>query len=785
MRSIRLLVQANLRRRKARTLLVALSIAAATTALATAVPILLGVSGSIDATFDRLQASHLLMVFDAQASNPAAVVDWWRGRPETVGLTDAIPTKALYGGFWHNDRHVNQPVVLFERPGDESPNDRLLFVEGRETSVPEHGTVWLTNSLSAGNRIAVGDVIQVPVPQGVHDLRVAAVVVDANYSSGLVSPTRLWVAPGELALLFPVEQLHEAAVGVRFDDPARVPSAWNDFMGSFGHSFNGYKLDYEIFSNCYLVVFRLLGVILLLVSGVAFVLVLVFVFATIQSSVLSDTRSIGVLRSVGMPVGSIELTYVAQFALVCLAAVPVGLLGSYAALRLVLSVTLRSLGTAGADVPVWTPLALTGLALPAAVVLTAYLAARRCRRVRPAEAIRYGVPVAAPKGRPGVGVWKLPRVPVPVGLAVRGLLARKRKAVVPMLAVAFAATMAAFSVNTIQSISAIGRNLALWGWDKADLDIFRGGRRLSVTHEELLERLGHDRRIVAMVPRSNLEAQVAGDGRFPSRLIQGFAYQGDMDQLGVVNVTGRNPRTDSEVSIAVGTARDCCKTVGDTFEMGIEGRTLPFTVVGVYQTLNNLGQGFRVQASGVWRADPLFEPAIYGVRLADASEAESFMRDVEHQFGEAARTERVSNIQIASVTDTMSAALAAVSGLFLLMALVFVVESTYVSVQEEYAAFSILKTLGMTPLQMRLVCVSKLLLIACAALVLAVPLGTFLTPVVFNRLLPAFGVVVFPMEVAAGPLLALVAAVLLLTAAAAWLPAGAAGRASPRQFNLE
>jgi putative ABC transport system permease protein len=785
MRSIRLLVQANLRRRKARLLLVALSIAVSTTALATAIPILLGVSGSIDATFDRLRASHLLMVFDTQACNPTAVVDWWSGRPETAGLTAAIPTKALYGGFWHNDRHVDQAVVLFERPVDELPNDRLFFVEGSATPFPEHGTVWLTNTLAAGNRIAVGDVIQVPVPQGVHDLTVAAVVVDANYSSGLVSPTRVWVAPGELAMLFPVEQLHEAAVGVRLDDPARVQSAWNDFMGSFGHTFNGYKLDYDIFSNCYLVVFRLLGVILLLVSGVALVLVLVFVFATIQSAVLSDTRSIGVLQSVGMTVGGIELTYVVQFALVSLAAVPVGLLGSYFALRLVLSFTLRSLGTAGADVAVQTPLVLTGLVLPIAVMLTAYLAARRCRRVRPAEAIRYGVPVAAPKGRPGVGIWKLPHLPVPVGLAVRGLLARKRKAVVPMLAIAFAATMATFSVNTVQTISAIGRNMALWGWDKADLEIVRGGRRLSVTHEEILERLGQDRRIAGIVPRSHLEAQVAGDGRFPSRLIQGYAYRGDMDQLGVVNVSGRNPRNDSEVSIAVGTARDCRKTVGDSFELGIEGRTLPFTVVGIYQTLDNLGQGFRVQASGIWRADPLFEPASYGVRLVDASQAESFIRDVERQFGEAARAQRTSNLQIASVTDSMSAALAAVSGLFLLMALVFVVESAYVSVQEEYASFSILKTLGMTPFQMRLVCVCKLLLIACAGLAVAIPLGTVLTPVVFNLLLPAFGVVAFPMEVAVAPLLALVAMVLLLTAAAAWLPAGAAGRASPRQFNLE
>jgi putative ABC transport system permease protein len=208
-------------------------------------------------------------------------------------------------------------------------------------------------------------------------------------------------------------------------------------------------------------------------------------------------------------------------------------------------------------------------------------------------------------------------------------------------------------------------------------------------------------------------------------------------------------------------------------------------VVGVYQSVQNLGQGFRVQASAVWRADPLFEPAVYGVHLHNPAQSDEFIRDVERQFGEAARARRISISELALVTDNMSLALSVVSGLFFLMSLVFVVESAYMSVQEERASFAILKTLGMTPLQMRFVGVTKLSFIACAALVLAIPLGTFLTPVVFNRLLPSLGVTVFPMEVAIAPMFGLVGLVVALTAAAAWLPAGLATRATPRQFNLE
>ncbi len=230
MQSIRLLVGANLRRRKGEILLVALSIAAATMTLATAIPILLGVSRSIDVTFDKLHASQLLMVFDTRTVNPASTTRWWSQRPGTIAVTKTMPTKPIWGGFWHKDRHIDQSLILFERPLDGEENDRLVFIEGKKAPVPESGTIWLTNTLANGNHISVGDRIQIPVIQGIHEFRVAAIVVDADYSSGLIGPVRAWVAPGDLAMLFPMEQLNQAAIGVRFRHPEQIRSDWNAFV---------------------------------------------------------------------------------------------------------------------------------------------------------------------------------------------------------------------------------------------------------------------------------------------------------------------------------------------------------------------------------------------------------------------------------------------------------------------------------------------------------------------------------------------------------------------------
>ena len=119
-------------------------------------------------------------------------------------------------------------------------------------------------------------------------------------------------------------------------------------------------------------------------------------------------------------------------------------------------------------------------------------------------------------------------------------------------------------------------------------------------------------------------------------MIQGTVYLGDMELLGVVNVKGRNPRTDSEIAIGVATARETGKTVGDDFELNIEGHTLRFTVVGVYQSIQDLGP--RISHAGVGglacrsavRADVLWSAP------GQSSQVDEFIRDVERQFGEAA-----------------------------------------------------------------------------------------------------------------------------------------------------
>ena len=88
----------------------------------------------------------------------------------------------------------------------------------------------------------------------------------------------------------------------------------------------------------------------------------------------------------------------------------------------------------------------------------------------------------------------------------------------------------------------------------------------------------------------------------------GCLVAGDIDALGFRNLEGRNPKSADEVSIGVNTAREFGLGIGDTYGLYVGGERLDLQIVGLFQTLNNGGTGFRIGLDAVRRANPMHEP---------------------------------------------------------------------------------------------------------------------------------------------------------------------------------
>jgi hypothetical protein len=86
---------------------------------------------------------------------------------------------------------------------------------------------------------------------------VSATVADPHYGSGMVNPTRAWLAEGDIPFFVPVVQLGGMMTGIRLKNPNQHHYSGRDSGGI--SSITGVNLTYSLFKNAYMSVYPRYG----------------------------------------------------------------------------------------------------------------------------------------------------------------------------------------------------------------------------------------------------------------------------------------------------------------------------------------------------------------------------------------------------------------------------------------------------------------------------------------------------------------------------------------------
>ncbi len=276
------------------------------------------------------------------------------------------------------------------------------------------------------------------------------------------------------------------------------------------------------------------------------------------------------------------------------------------------------------------------------------------------------------------------------------------------------------------------------------------GRVLLADDEE--DGLAADERVAAVVPgrpMSMLAAIPAVDG-MSARSIVASSYDGDMDAIGVENLRGRNPSAPNEVSLAIGTARDYRKDLGDWFDIMLEGTRFRLLVTGIYQSTSNFGQGFRVPFSVARAANPTLTPSHYMVMLRPGSDAGAWVGEWSRRFGAALAVKTTADLvrgSAAGVTSSMNVLVLLLAAVFAVVAAIIVFNATVIRVTEQRSELGVLKAVGMSG---RALVGSQLVTILCVALLASaagLPAALVLSPRILSVLGVSLGLVRFPARV--------------------------------------
>ena len=283
-------------------------------------------------------------------------------------------------------------IQLTEYNNDNSIQDKLMIIEGAHKKSPEHGEIWLPKYLANSYHIQIGDTIGIPGPGGLYQVIVSATVADPQYGSGMVNPTRAWIAAGELPFFIPVSQLSNTMLGIRLKNADATSGLLERFNRQFNYT--GVNLTYSLFKSAYMGIYQIMGNLILVFSIMALLIALFMVRSSIRKAIYDDYKLTGVYKALGFTPKNIVSLYVIQYLLLSIIFIPVGVAGSWFIIKLLLGSVSQKLGTFETANSVPQSIYFISLFVIAVlIVITAFAGSFKAAKINAVEAIRTGAPV--------------------------------------------------------------------------------------------------------------------------------------------------------------------------------------------------------------------------------------------------------------------------------------------------------------------------------------------------------------------------------------------------------
>jgi putative ABC transport system permease protein len=369
----------------------------------------------------------------------------------------------------------------------------------------------------------------------------------------------------------------------------------------------------------------------------------------------------------------------------------------------------------------------------ALIGVAAVLPAIRAGRFSAAQAISLG---RAPRAGHGLRVRRLlaaTRLPVPVRFGLGTAFARPARTAVTLVAVLLGALTVVFAAGLTSSLQQVAAAADRTAQVQVEVGLSGSGVRLKngVATPIVTDDPAAVRRAVLAAPGT---AHVVGV-RYRDFGVVGYgdqvslsAYDGDPTWLGFQLLSGRWYAGPDEVVAGSGFLRATGHEVGDTLTLVGDSatRTRTVRIVGAVFDLDSRGI---VLISGITTLTPLTDntdPDRLEVGLTPNTDPHAYIRGLEATVGNDTdvslrgdgNTVQTFAILIGLIaTLTLSLSVVAALGVF---------NTVLLNAREQVAQIGVLKTLGMTPRQVRTMVVASMTGIGLVAGVVALPLGTLL-----------------------------------------------------------
>jgi len=669
-------------------ILIVITIVTASTLFTLALATLMNIHAPYDRSFEELNAAHLWLYFDRDRIRLRDVkrIEALPGVVESTGLRYSVTSRVRI-----HDTRVWTSLRLM--PMEMPTVNRLLVQDGRYLA-PHQIEILASKDLNDLYHLSVGDTVGITRSDG---KKVSLPVIGLAYNPMWDTyrnsqPPYLYISEETMRELFPDESTWDWSMGLRLADPesgdevlARIETMlrsdaiaghtdWRDVRESaiFGAQLN------SVFLGAF-GLFAILATVLVIASS-------------ISSSVLSQFRQIGILKAVGFTPNQILSLYLGQYLVLGLIGGPIGLLLGIILSPLPLKSVAASLSTTFQPPINLLQIVLVLSVIPGVIIAATLGSAYRGAKASIVKAIATGA--EAPRKKPFWGVRLATQLgfPMTFTLGLNDVFAKPFRSFMTGLNLTLGVIGVIFGLTLNETLKTYRENPYLLGivYDAV------------VTREETSD--SRTRRVLRRAPDVeafyseylvDVETQqgqsfqvraVEGDlAAFPFRISEGrffqpntyeaMAGQGLLDWLGL--------------------------TVGDELTLVLDDkdhRPITWQIVGRYPEPVNAGQMLMVSLPTVTRVQKSAEPRTYYLELNPHADVAQLKRYLEPRPDADLNLTLVGQA-IPGAVFYLQLAIFALAGILIVIALINVFNTSLLAMQEKLRAVGVLKTLGMTPVQ--------------------------------------------------------------------------------------
>jgi putative ABC transport system permease protein len=777
---------AAVRRRRLQSLVIGAVVLLSSGTAVLALGLLVASNAPFDRAFARQHGAHAAVGFDAaQASGAdlAATADG-PGVTAAAGPFEAVTAPLVSGG------RGGPGGLIVGRADVTGPVDRLAVTDGSWLTGP--GQIVLSSDAVGGGigGFRVGSRITVDVP-GSPSLEVVGI------ADSVTGTAAAWVWPAQTDVLHAEsaatsrQMLYrfasagsDAAVRASLDEAtAALPDG--ALLGASTHQAAKLRAEQRLKPMVrFVVAFAVLGL----------VMSVLIVVNVVAGAVVAGFRTIGVQKALGFTPGQVVAGYAGQILAVCVPACLLGVaLGRLLAGPL-LARTNEAYEVAGpAEIPGWVDL-LVLLAVPAVVGLAAVATAARAGRLPVVPAISVG---RAPRSGRGFRIRRAlaaTRLPRPVSFGLGTPFARPARTAVTIVAVLLGGATVVLAVGLANSLTQVQAAFTRAAAVPVTVHVAGAGEP-GGAERGAVSAPGENGGPAAAPPadpaavRAAIEAQpgtarLVGESRLDVDLagstesLEVRAYDGDASWVGYPLISGRWYDGPDEAVAGSRTLRLTGVRVGDYLTIGTELGQHRVRIVG--EAFSSTGDATIIMdAAGLTGLVEDLAPNRFEVGLTDGTDPHAYVEALSPAVGRAVLPEVTTDTTDSQTINIMLGLITTLALLLAAVAALGVFNTVVLETRERVHEIGVLKSVGMTPRQIRVMVVASMVTVGLVGGALAVPLGyglhRWILPIMGDAAgtgIPASVVDVYPPLT----LIGLGAAGALLAVLGALVPAGWAAR---------